>query len=421
MKSITLKEERASLVENMEAILEGAQSEERDLTDDEQKSWEGFNAEIKAVDKKIEIAERQEQLNASIAANISSAKSTTSPKEFKNYSFLKAINEFSNGNLTGLEKEMDQEARNNNSGIVGLGIPTGVFGSEKRTTPQTVANADEMIATEVGDFVGTLQNMTVLGDLATWMYGLSGNMKLPVLSGTTATWEGENDAAAEAGTDIGGVTLSPERLASYMDISKMLLVQTNNSVERAIRDDMLRAIAAKVESAALGTSDGTANEPTGVFGLSGTGSVASGAATLAKMIELETDVAANNADFGRLAYITSAKGRAALKQILGNPVAGDATAGLAAGMPIWNDNMINGYPAFATNNIPDTFNTNTEAGVCFGRWDDLVIAQFGNALDVLVDPYTQAATGSLRIIINSYWDTAFRRAGSFSTCEGITF
>ena len=51
----------------------------------------------------------------------------------------------------------------------------------------------------------------------------------------------------------------------------------------------------------------------------------------------------------------------------------------------------------------------------------MVIGQFGSALDVLVDPYTQAASGAIRIVINSYWDTAFRRGDSFATIEGITF
>ena len=417
MQSIKFKEERATLVENMEAILEGAKSEERDLTEDEQNNWDAFDSEIKALDKKIQVAERQEQLNASIAANISSAKSNETPKEYKKYSFLKAINEFSKGNLSGLEKEMDQEARIHNSGIVGLGIPTNVFGSEQRATPQTTTNASEMIPVEVGDFVGTLQNMTVLGGLATWMYGLNGDVKLPVLSGSTATWEGENDAAAEAGTAIGGPSLSPERLASYMDLSKMLLIQTNDSVERAVRDDMMRAIAAQVEAAALGAADGTGAVPQGVFDAA-TGTVASGAATLAKMIELERNVAEHNADFGRLAFITSAKGRAKLKQIAGDVVDGTDYAA----SPLWKmDNTIIGHPAYCTNNIADTYNTNTESGVVFGRFDDMVIGQFGSALDVLVDPYTQAASGAIRIVINSYWDTAFRRGDSFATIEGITF
>ena len=59
MDSFKLKEERATMVQNMEAILDVAKSEERDLTEDEQNSWDGFNTEIESIDKKITIAESQ--------------------------------------------------------------------------------------------------------------------------------------------------------------------------------------------------------------------------------------------------------------------------------------------------------------------------------------------------------------------------
>jgi HK97 family phage major capsid protein len=409
MESIKLKEDRAVLVENMETIFNAAKSESRDLTEDESKTWEGFNTEIEALDKKIEMAERQEDLNKSIAANISATKSSNNnKKEFKKYSFLKAVNEFANGKLTGLEAEMDQEAKRNNSGIVGLGVPTEMFGMEKRTNPQTTADADEFIPTNVGDFVGTLQAKTVLGGLATWMSGLSGNVKLPVLSDTTAGWVGETASATDAATAVAGPTLSPERLSSYMDISKQLLIQTNDSIERAIRDDMMGAIAAKVESAVLGESDGTANEPQGVFNA---GTNVGAAATLSRteLLKFEKALADANSDFGRMAWIVNPEGREQLRNL-----ANDIIATSGASTPLWNNNQLIGYDAFCTTNVIATLGSgNDENGIVLGRWDDCVIGQFGNALDVLVDPYTKAKEGQIRIVINSYWDTAWRRATSF--------
>ena len=201
-----------------------------------------------------------------------------------------------------------------------------------------------------------------------------------------------------------------------MDLTNALLAQGNPSVEAAIREDLLNAMAAQIEFGAL-SADGTAGAPTGVFSLSGTGSATAGAATLAMMLELESDVASVNADFGRMAYVTSPKGRGALKAAIGVPV---TTSG--AGASIWrDDNTVNGYMAKATTNVLDTYNTNTESGVVFGRWDDCVIGQFGDAMDILIDPYTQATYGAVRLIANSNWDVQFKRADSFSTVEGITF
>lgn len=410
MDSLKLKEERAILVENMESIFNSAKTEERDLTEQEQKEWEGFNAEIETLDNKIEMTERQEELNKSIAANISSARSKKNEKkEFKNYSFLKAINEFSNGNLSGLELEMDQEAKRNNPNIVGMGVPTDVFSSEKRTNPQTTADADEFIPTEVGDFVGTLQPFTVLGNLATWISGLNGNVKLPVMSGTTAGWVGETDSATDAATAVGGPTLTPERLSSYMDISKQLMIQTNSTIERAVRDDMLGAIASKVESAALGESDGTANEPQGIFN-GGTNVGAGLTLSRTQLLAFEKALADANADFGRIAWITNPTGREKLRNL-----ANDIVATSGASSPLWNAmNQLIGYDAYSTSNVIATLGSgNDENGIVMGRFDDLVIGQFGNALDVLVDPYTKSKEGQVRIVINSYWDTAIRRATSF--------
>ena len=112
MNSFKLKEERATLVENMEAILEAAKSEDRDITEEEQNTWDGFNTEIESIDKKITIAERQEELNKSIAANVSATKPSKEVKELRDYSFQEAMKQAASGRLEGLVKEMDTEARN---------------------------------------------------------------------------------------------------------------------------------------------------------------------------------------------------------------------------------------------------------------------------------------------------------------------
>ena len=349
--------------------------------------------------------------------NAGSPISTKKPKEYKQWSLFKAIKDFQNHNLTGVEAEMHIEATRNNI-ISGLGIPVGLLAMEKRTSPQTTSNASEFIPTEVGEWLQTLQNQMVLGDLATFYSNLRGAVSLPVLSGTAATWEGETDDAAEAGTSIGGSTLQPKRLGAYMDISKALLHQ-NPQVEQAIMTDLNRAVASKVEEGAL-VGSGSSGQPTGITAASGVGTVANGAASLAKMVEFETDVAANNADSGRLAFVSSVKVRGKLKQVVGQP--GVTASETGYGAPIWGaDNTINGYPAFATTNMDDTYNSSTEGGLYYGSWSDMVIGQFGDSVDITIDNFSQALAGSIRLVINSYWDVAVRRGGSFSKCEGITF
>ena len=233
------------------------------------KNVDSYISKIDKLDVDIKRAEKIESELRNAAA-VSGA-SISQPKADKRYSIQNAINGYMNNNLTGIEKEYHEEAKRSQN-ITGVGIPLMVF--EKRNNPQLTSNATGMIPTEVGDFAATLQNKTVLGDLATWMYNLSGDMKLPTLSGTTAGWGTEVADATDAQTSIASATLQPKKLSSYMDISKMLLAQTNGSVENIIRDDMTNAIASVLEGAILGDADGTGAVPQGEFSIAGTESVA---------------------------------------------------------------------------------------------------------------------------------------------------
>ena len=349
-KSLELKETRSELVSKLEDVHTLATSEKRELTKNEAKNVDSFISKIDKLDVDIKRAEKIES-ELRTAASVSGG-SVSAPKADKRYSVQKAVNEFLSGNLTGVEKEYDQEARRNNT-ITGVGIP--LFAMTEKRAAQTTTNAAGMIATEVGDFSATLQNKTVLGNLATWMYGLSGDMKLPTLSGTAAGWGAETNNAPDANTSIGSSTLQPRKLSAHMDISKMLLAQTNGSVENIIRNDIQNAIASNLEAAILGDADGSGNPPQGVYD-AGTATTAA-AFTRANVLM----VTQNSKTLGSGTHVN---------------------------------------------------------GLVLGMWDDCVIGQFGSALDVVADPYTKAISGEVRLVVLSYWDAIYRRATSFQYLFG---
>tara|TARA_Y100000593_G_C4307806_1_gene336654 strand:- start:436 stop:1704 length:1269 start_codon:yes stop_codon:yes gene_type:complete len=419
--SIELKELRGEKISELEAIKNIAEAETRDLNEAENQEVDTLLNDVNDLDTKIERAEKVEA-NLKRAAMVSgSTLKTEKPKEFKQYSFFKAVKGYMNSNLEGCEKEMHDEACRSNV-ITGLGIPHALM-SEKRadTGPQTTSNAAEFVETEVGEYLQTLQAQMVLGDLATFYSGLSSDVNLPVLSGTTASFVTETAAPSDdAQTAVGGATLQPKRLTATMALSKALLHQ-NASVERAIMDDLNAAVAAKIEYAALNGS-GSSGQPTGVASASGINTVnESNDETLyyGKLLEMESLVANSNAG-GRMAYITTPKLRGKLKAVLA-VAGGTASAGYASGMPIWMNNEINGLSARATTNCLDTFDTNQQSQVLFGAWSDLVIASFGSANDVTIDPYTLAASGQIKIVINGYYDCLTRRGTSFAKIEGLKF
>lgn len=129
---------------------------------------------------------------------------------------------------------------------------------------------------------------------------------------------------------------------------------------------------------------------------------------------LEKLVAIDNADFGSLHYVTNPKVRKFLKE-----------TEKATGYPVylWPEraNELNGYPAMVTNNVPSNLTKGTGtnlSAMIFGNFNDVVLADWG-AIDLMVDPYTQAGSNSIRIHANMLGDVGIRQPKSFAVIKDI--
>jgi len=131
----------------------------------------------------------------------------------------------------------------------------------------------------------------------------------------------------------------------------------------------------------------------------------------AHIVQLESDVAAANADVGKMAYLTNARVRGRLK-----------TTSMVSGQNgfIWagNDTPLNGYRAFVTNAVPSNLTKGTATGVCsaiiFGNFADMMIGMWGG-LELIVDPYTGSTSGNVRVTALQDVDIAIRNVASFAT------
>lgn len=392
MNSFKLKEERATLVENMEAILEAAKSEDRDITEEEQNTWDGFNTEIESIDKKITIAERQEELNKSIAANVSATKPSKEVKELRDYSFQEAMKQAASGRLEGLVKEMDTEARNEarylGSSYKGIAIPSSVlnYRAAVATSPSN--------ATEVESWTDQLQNNLVLASAGANYYSGVNNLKFPVFSDINSGFVAETGGTAPtAGGTSTSVTLSPKKCISIVNVSAEAMAQ-NAGLEAALRANMARSVAVQLELALLGDADLT-NGPTSIFLDAATQSVAGAAPTAAEIINMESTLITNgvNLQGARMAWLLDGGALAEVKTL----------AQVASVSPMWDnaDKMLAGYFAFTSQNVGGVSGTGTN--YLLGDFSKVHIAQFGG-LDILFDPYTNAGTGENRMIVTSLVD-----------------
>lgn len=271
---------------------------------------------------------------------------------------------------------------------------------------QVTGDGKELISE---DLLGILQpirdSLVMVKAGATFLTGLKGNIGIPAYSGSSVNWANETEAAQNGKGTFTKVELAPKRLTAYIDISKQFLAQDTLSTDTMLSNDLARAVAIKLQKTILGAEATNANKPDGFFTGTPTYTV-TGEASFANMIAMETAVPVDEALVNNLAYITSVKGAGILKGTL-------RAASVAEGFILQNG-MANGYNVYATSGMASGLQESTdEEGIIFGNWADFVIGQWG-ALDITVDPYTKAADGEVRLVINAFFDAKPRRKESFA-------
>ena len=342
-------------------------------------------------------------------------------KEVKRYSVMRAINALANPTDAGaqraaaFEREVsDAVAQKLGKQARGFLVPFEV--QQRDLVAGTPTAGGNLVATDLlaGSFIEVLRNAMVLPGLGTQMLtGLVGNVAIPKQTGAaTAYWVAESNAPTESQQTIGQVTMSPKTVGAYTEISRKLLLQSSIDVESMVQTDLAAVLGLAIQQAAI-SGTGTSNQPAGLLTLI-TPSVAGGtdgaAPTWAHIVELESDVAVANALVENMAYLTNAKVRGKLK-----------TTSKVSGQNgfIWEngDTPVNGYRAAVTNAVPSNLTKglgSNLSAIIFGNFRDLVIGMWGG-LDLMVDPYTGSAAGTVRVVALQDVDVAVRYTESFAT------
>lgn len=264
-------------------------------------------------------------------------------------------------------------------------------------------------------FIDMLRNRTTIMQLGQAMTGLVGNVLVPKQTGGSGHyWLGEGEDAGEGVPTIGQIALTPRTIAAFTDLSRKLIIQSTPDAEGIVRRDLAAALALGIDLAGYyGT--GANNQPRGIvntgginavdFGTDGAGAGTGQMPTWEDIVQLETEIAADNADVASMAYVVNAKMRGHLKTT-------QKFAG-TSGAPIWETNgTVNGYRAEVTNQIID-------GDVIFGNFADLIVGMWGG-LDIIVDPSSLSTSGGLRIVMFQDVDFVVRRPESFALGRDAT-
>jgi len=257
---------------------------------------------------------------------------------------------------------------------------------------------DTTLATQ--SFIEMLRNRAILLSLGTPMGGLVGNLDIPGQTGSGNVFiVGEDEDVGEGNMDTGLVKMSPTTIGVFGRVTRRMMQQASMDVEMQFRSSLATDLALGIDHYGF-YGDGVGNNPLGVMNTTGINAVefTGQQPTYQELIEMETEVALDNALTDNVRYIANSRFRGHCKST--------EKFANSNGQTIWETgNTVNGSTAEITNQF-------TDGDVLYGNLADVYIGLWG-ALDILVDPYTQSLSGTRRIVLHQDFDVALRRKESF--------
>ena len=345
-----------------------------------------------------------------------------SAKENRRYSIANGIrasltNDWSKA---GFEREVSQEIEKQSGRTArGFFVPGDVF---KRDLTQGTATAGGHVTPDVhrGDlFIDALRDTSVVQQAgATVFRGLKGDIKIPRLTTKgTVGFVAENSATSETNQAFDQVTMTERTLGGFVDLSRVLINNSDPSIEQIVRNDMTQQIGLKIDEVAF--EGGASNEPTGIIQTGSLPTVAigtnGGAITYDATIDLIKEVAKNSALRGSLGYVATPE---VIYQMRKTP----KVSSTDSVMIMDNADQLNGYRVYQSSQLPKDLTKGSLSGTAhamlFGNFQDLLIGYY-SGLDVLVDPFTGSSAGTVRLNFFTGMDVAVRHINSFSAILDI--
>ena len=341
-------------------------------------------------------------------------------REYSVSKIVRSLLEKGQSGLSGLEKECHDELATGGDYPQkpdGCLLPFEILDAPRRRdmSATTFGAGGAFIQTDVqSDVIPLLRNQSVVQRLgARVLTGLSGNVAMPrQTSAVTVSALAEQGQVAGSTPSLDQVLLTPHRISASVTYTRQLVLQSSPDVENFLREDLSAQLALKWDYQALQGQGGA--EPTGLLNTTGIGSLNfSGTAEWQTIQNFENALSTSNAlvPGARVGWATTPSVRSRWKAVAKTGV------GVTSVVPVFLvddfvygdeslDTRCNAYRFASTNQILNNL-------VYFGNWADLVVGFFGRGIDIIVDPYTKASTGSIVITANAFLDVAIRHAQSF--------
>lgn len=367
--------------EEVEDVKEVAETETPETEDTKQEDEDAEVSENEEVEDKEKDKTNNDKRNFNIKMN----------KEFK---LIRAINQMASGQAVDDVTAAVCDAGRNEMRSAGLTAEGAlVIPSETRGINVT-DSVGATVGVDVADILAPLRDNLVLAKAgAKFMTGLKNDLKLPSLVGGEAKWESEiGEVTKDATAAVNSVKLTPKRISVVLPVSKQFLIQSSDSAEAILKENIMNAVAEKLQKTILSNVVNDAKAPKGIYS-----ATPLSAKTFGKLCDMEAVADTKNIGVNRV-YIVGNKAKAALRQL---------QKGTANTQMVYDKGEIDGTPCYSTSSA-------MENGVYYGDFSNLYIGQFGGT-EVIVDTYTRAAFGEVLLTINAYFDAALVREGAIVT------
>jgi len=392
------EEEEEEVEEKMEEETEEPPAEKKEAEEEDNK-----NEERSAQNKSKSNMEDNKNAAPAVVQGLGDAEARAA----KNFSFGKFLKEAAKGQVTGLEAEMTQEGTNEmrNAGLNvsgGYNIPTMVLRSLGTASTESSSGAADG-ATGFGGAIGKrddgIMENYAPADLASKLgvrnlTNLNGDVLMQVQSTLTAAEAvAEGLTKAEALPAFGSVTLSPTRYAANVGVTQQMLAQSGDDMAAFIQMDIRRALD-KQFNAAIITAIEAVDTP-----LDATDDANN-------VLDIEQAILAGDIDLNDVVFVASPSGyRVARTESL------DVGSGLLHATDPKSRISLLGMPGVISSQA-------TANDINFFDKNQMVTGTWGG-LNLIVDPYTLAADGVVRMVANEYRDVKTLQSGGFKTLANL--
>ena len=352
------------LVKRNMDIIKLAKSESRELEEEEEKEFSENEDEIKALeDEKDELEKSLEEVPSQEDEKEEKSQKNinVNTMEKKNFSLISDIRE---AVKTGEQIRLDRAYT-------------------------VTSEGEDLVQTDVYRILEPLRAKLALVEAgAHFMDNLTGDVQLPVMTAGNVAWAGETADASDAAGSFTNIVLSPKRLTGYVEVSLQLLEQDSVGAEEAIRNDLINAIAQKIESTVLSYNAGTATQPAGLA----YNVAATTVENYSYLCNMEADLEEDNV-YGDMHYVLSPKAKAAFRSM----IKGTNATGM-----VMEGGEVDGIPATTTSNVPSTY-------FYYGDFSKLYVGSWSNVILDVVRDSASLKKGCVTLVVNMYVDAKLTR------------